>query len=440
MSHPGEMVNISINGQERYQRVDGFGVNINSKYFDQHLLNAMDLLVNDLRANLYRVDIWGKSNWIDPTGEVGRAALDPVYQAQIYDGEIFRRGWSMMRFLNEHGIQPYLTASGIVPSWMLGSDGKTLVDFESFTGMMVEMLAWARNQEKLDFHLFGPLNETDIGDPEGPTVNPADYTRICELLVEKLDGRGLSDIKLVIAEQAHFNTSYLEAIAKSKLLEGRIGAFGLHTYFDYPIDRYREAVSMVDKSRYQGTPIWMSEFGDLEQSGDREWYIAWKMVSRMFDFLEAGFNGGIVWDAYDNYHDHNEYWTIYGLLRTGLYVHTPKKRYHALKHFYRFVPPNSQRIGASADHAGIRVLAFEGSPSGPLVLVGVNSNPFTARLNVKLENVSERKEGVRSLCFQTTEEDNCVQTGSAPLYARNWPFNGIDLSVQPFSIFTITVE
>ena len=80
MSHPGTFVNLRVNGSQPLQKIDGFGVNINSKYFDSRLMPAMDLLVDDLGATLYRVDIWGKSNWIDPDGTLGKkAALAPEH-------------------------------------------------------------------------------------------------------------------------------------------------------------------------------------------------------------------------------------------------------------------------------------------------------------------------------------------------------------------------
>jgi len=59
-------VNVSVDGTQAYQTIDGFGVNINSKYWDAPAFGmALDLLVNGpsaglragLGATLYRVDI-----------------------------------------------------------------------------------------------------------------------------------------------------------------------------------------------------------------------------------------------------------------------------------------------------------------------------------------------------------------------------------------------
>jgi hypothetical protein len=437
MSHPGKMITLRVDANQTYQTLDGFGVNINSKYFDSRLLPAMNMLVDDLGATLYRVDIWGKSNWIDPGGTLGRAAaLAPQHLESIYTGEIFRRGWGMMRWLNTRGIRPYLTASGIVPTWMLGADGKTLTDYGAFADMMVSMLDWAKNKEKLDFNLFGPLNETDIGDPEGPTVDPTGFAMVCEILDARLHERGLDDMRLVVAEQAHFNSAYLAALTSKPALRDRIAVFALHDYRDIPPEEYAEVLDVVKNSPYAGQPLWMTEFGDLEQSGEREWYVAWIMFSRLLDQLSAGFNAALVWDAYDNYHDHDEFWTIYGLLRTGLRAFTPKKRYHAVKHVFRFVRPGFHRVSLTGDATVVRALAFASPDRSQVVVTGMNTGLVPARLNILLDGLALPE--ARVDCYCTSETENCARLEQAPLKGGNWPFTGIDACIPPASIFTVT--
>lgn len=440
MAHPGKKIEVIIDATRSFQKVDGFGVNINARYWKNgNLIPVMQLLLEDLRATLYRVDIWGKSNWVDPEGELGRQdAFKPTHLESIYGGEVFKRGWAMMRWLNERGIRPYLTASGDVPPWMLAPDGKTLADFDAFTEMMVSMLWWARNHEKLDFNLFGPLNETDIGSPEGPGLGPDEFTQVCELLVDKMNARGLNDIQLVVPEQAHFNPRYLEALTRSRKLLKRIAAFGLHDYSDIPSESYREVTRVIEESPFAGTSLWMTEYGDLEQTGDREWYVAWVMTSRLFDQLEAGFNGSLVWDAFDNYHDHDEAWTIYGLLRTGLRTFTPKKRYYACRQAFRFILPGFERLASSCEDNDLRVLAFANPNRDQLTMIGMNEHLFPARLNITLMGFSNSVELQGFDYHRTSEEENCHRIGRVPAKGKNWPFTGIDIAVPPASIFTLT--
>ncbi len=438
MSHPGEMVNITVDAHQICQTIVGFGVNINARYWSAGLLPAMNLLRYDLGATLYRLDIWGKSNWIDPTSELGTEALKEDHLAEIYSGEVFGRGWNMLRWLNDAGVQPYLTASGDVPKWMLGSDGKTLVDFEAFTEMLTSMIEWAKKREKLNFRLFGPINETDLGSPEGPTINPENYVKICELLVDKLDARKLTDVQLVVPEASGFNIGYLSALVRSQKLRGRIGAFGMHSYGDILSEQYREVVELVEASIFKGTPLWMSEYGDLEQSGEREWYVAWVMARRLFDHLEGGFRGALVWDAYDNYHDHDEAWTIYGLLRTGLRLYTPKKRYFASKQVFRFVLPGFKRLGVINPSPSLRILAFVDPRGEQVTLVGMNEGMVPLRLNLQLAGFSESILKSNFNYYRTSEHESCYTIGQIPAAGKHWPFTGLDVCVPAASIFTLS--
>ena len=440
MPDAGKKLDIYINGNRAYQKIDGFGVNINSKYWDQdRLIPTMDLLREDLGATLYRVDIWGKSNWVDPTSQVGPSSLNEANYSAIYQGDIFQRGWAMMRYLNSHGIEPYLTASGDVPTWMLGPDRKSLANYDAFCEMQVSMVDWAKNKEHLRFTLFGPLNEIDVGSPEGPSVNPVEFVKVLEILDEKLTRRELGDIRLVVPETG-FGTSYLTEILRSRKLIKRIDVFGLHDYSDIPRDQYQEVLDLLKDTSYTNCRLWMTEFGDLEQSGEKEWYVGWWMTSRLFDQLENGFNGALVWDAYDNYHDHDEAWTIYGLLRTGLRLYTPKKRYYASKQVFRYVLPGFERLEVSSVPSDLRVLAFANTKRTQFTLVGMNNSYKSYHLNVTLGGFQDNVIAGKVAYFRTSENENCYRIGEIPVRGANYPFTGIDAQVSPDSIFTLATE
>lgn len=439
MAHAGEMVEVRVDAGKVYQTIDGFGVNINSKYWDEaRILPAMELLLDDLGATLYRVDIWGKSNWVDPGSILGPASLSAQRYAEVYSGETFRRGWAMMRYLSDHGAEPYLAASGDVPSWMLAADGRTLADYDSFCEMLVSMVEWAKRRERLRFTLFSPANETDIGSPEGPRIAPTEFVKMLELLDEKLTQRGLDDIRLVVPDQAHLDADYIREIVRNERLRHRVGVFGLHHYTSVVPEVSREVVERVRESAYAKCRLWLTEYGDLEQTGEREWYVAWQMTKRLMGQLEAGFNAALAWDAYDNYHDHDEAWTIYGLLRTGLRVYMPKKRYYACKQVYRFVRPGFERLETSVTTPDLKVLAFAGPDRLQITLVGMNEALRIYYLNVVLDGFPELLYSRKVAYYRTSETEDCYRIGRVPIRGSNRPFTGSDVQVPPASIFTLT--
>lgn len=435
-----EIVNATIDATTVYQAIDGFGVNINSKYWDHGgLLPVMEMLTEDLGATLFRVDIAGDSRWLDPEGRLDAStALTGGACERAYTGRMFRDGWVMMKYLNAKGIQPYLTCSGVVPKWMCADDGRTLSEYGLFCDMMVSLVDWARRKEGIDFRLFGPLNETDLGPPEGPAMSPQAFAEVIGILDSKLSAAGLDDIRLVVAEQGRFNPDFLAALACRESLAHRIACFGMHTYYTQGNEAYAGLRQAVQGTVYESHPFWMTEYGDLDQSGEREWYIAWVSAQRLLGCLANGFSGAMAWDAYDNYHDHDEAWTIYGLIRNARRVYTPKKRYFAAKQVYRFVRPGFERVALDMPGAGITALAFADSQRKRFTVTGINDTGRSVFINLKLAGLEGSGASGPVAYYRTTETENCVLVGTLSANGLNWPFDGYVAELPPHSIFTIT--
>ena len=434
----------TINGNLKEQKMSGFGVNINSKYWGNgKLLPVMEFLVDDLGAVLYRVDVYGKSNWIDETGRLGKEkALSRENLDYVYTNPVSQSGWAMMRYLNEKGIEPYITCSGDVPRWMLGGDGATLTDYESFCEMLISFIDWARNKEKIRFSLFGPLNETDLGSPEGPALDPSGYVKICEMLDCMLKEKGWDDIKFVVAEQASFNPDYIKAFSSCESLASRVAVFGMHMYGEIPKEQFDDVRESISEP-YKDKLLWMSEYGDLDQTGEKEWYVAWKSAERAIAFMNAGFNGGMQWDAFDNFHDHDGAWTIYGLIRYARHVATPKKRYYGARQLYRFIKPGFFKVSATGGQEECQIAAFISHDEKDVTIAGMNHSSAPCELCLRFVNLPLILSRSGLNLYVTTEKDNCVRHPETSFYSK---FGGADVAkgnsvtvcVPPESIFTLT--
>lgn len=440
MEHSSQHAEVHLNLLEPFQTIDGFGVNINAKYWHQPWNRALlDTLIDDLGATLFRVDVFGKTDWPDPGGEIGPASLDLAHLAAIYQGEIAQRGWGMIRRLNERGIEPYLTVSGDVPRWMLAEDGTSLTDSEQFCNLLVSLVDWAKNHEGLQFSLFGPLNETDLGSPEGPTIAPTDYARIAARLAYMLKARDLHDIHFVLTEQASMNTNYLREIAHDEELAQSVGVVGMHCYGEYTQAQYDEIRTFVQSSALFKARLWMTEFGDLDQTGEREWHVAWWTFSRLLDLLEGGFQAALVWDAFDNYHDHDESWSIYGIMRTTLKHYVPKKRYYAIQHVFRHVRPGWVRIEAICNVPGLRVLAFASPDRTKIVVVGMNTGADVIQMHV-YSNAPIMSRASILRYTRTSESENGVLVSQVKVGSPTVSDTSIHIRVPPASIFTLNIE
>lgn len=426
---------LSVNPQSRFQCIDGFGVNINAKYWGMGTLRpVVDHLIDDLGATLFRLDAYGKANWPDPDDTRGRASLQRENLDRVYQTPPFQNARSLALYLNERGIAPYITISGIAPAFLCAADRKTLTDFEGYAKMAVDYAAWLR-REGVHFTLFGPLNETDYGPPEGPSLSPEAYAACCEAIVRALDAAGLCDVNLVIAEQGDHRTPFLQALLPNEALRGRIAVCGMHNYWD---------LSMEDLVRYQQKTapqahFWMTEFGDLCQSAEREDAISFAVFRRLCRLLQDGMQGALFWDAFDNYHDHDEQWTTYGLLRAGLSVYMPKKRYYALKHIYRYVRPGFFRIGAECSDKRIPVLAFTDEKSGKLTLVGCNPTNEAIYLDFDLALRGSEVAKYRTFeVYRTQEYEDCARVTAHEIKLDNRDCTGLCFLALPGSIFTVS--
>ena len=331
-AEPALRAAITIDAATRFQRIDGFGVNLTPAQWRGGVLKpTLDLLVDDLGTSLVRLDCYGKADWLDPAKRDADGRWPEAYLAGVYRSQVFVECWDTFRHLAAKGADVHLNVSGRVPAAWTGPDGQTLVDFDAYAEMAVSLARWAREKEGLRFATFAPFNETNLGFPEGPKVRDVDVLPAVRAVAKGMEAAGLGDVKLVVACDA-------PPVAKERFtpmleapdLVGRVAAFSTHTYGDgdegdatpgwHAGESERAAlVKAVAASPHAGASLWMTEYGDLDQTGLIEWQFAWRSARRLMRVLADGFHAALAWDAFDNLHEHDGVWATYGLLRTDRY-------------------------------------------------------------------------------------------------------------------------
>jgi hypothetical protein len=154
----------------------------------------------------------------------------------------------------------------------------------------------------------------------------------------------------------------------------QVGAFTLHTYGENSVGPH---VERVKNSSYSQVPVWLTEYGDLNDQ-DKTAENDWKKYSlasnrRALTALNQGASAIFFFDAFDDYEECARRLTFYGLFRSADHIYAPKKRYFATRQLYHFVPPGAQRIGVvtATNTMGLTVSAFHDGNAGALVVVGV---------------------------------------------------------------------
>lgn len=298
---------VTLDPTQRFQTVQGFGVNFNGTYFREAQKPALDMLVDDLGATVFRLDPYGLTNWETLNDNRDPKAINWEYFNDRYSMPAFEASWAAARFLNGKGIRPFLTLSGTAPAWMMDiapkpnehGDHPTHLKpaiYEEFAEEIVSMLLYARHRARIDFSYFSPVNETDCQPREGPGVTPEEMPKLLAVIAARMRSEGLGDVRLVVCDQCNISTDLFTPIMGDKDLTKQVGAFPLHTYGDHNVG---PQVERVRASRYPNVPIWLTEYGDLNDldfSADNEWNnFSLNATVRALRALAEGATAALFW-------------------------------------------------------------------------------------------------------------------------------------------------
>ena len=246
------------------------------------------------------------------------------------------------------------------------------------------MVMYARNKAHVDFEYFSPFNETDCYPAEGPRIDPEEAPKVLGAVAARLKKEGLGDVKLMVADQAIITNDYIEPILEDVELMKQVGVFSFHTYGENSVG---PQVRRVKAGKYPQTPVWLTEYGDLNDL-DKTAENDWKKFSlaanrRALTALNQGASALLYFDAFDDYEECARRMCFYGLFTSDDQIYKPKKRYYATRQLYHFVRPGSQRVAARTDAPGFTISAFRDPTTHTLTIVGVKEGGAN-RLQVNL--------------------------------------------------------
>ena len=380
---------ITVNPAERFQIIDGFGLNFTAPYFRNDQKSMFDLFIDDLGVTMFRVVPYlVYSDWEVVNDNDDPNVMNWEYYNDRYSTPIFETSWNAIRYLNSRGIRPVIALMGPVPQWMLADkssppahkvcNGTRQIPplapgmYGEFAEEVVSMAMYARFHEHLDFQYFSPFNETDCYPAEGPRVDPGEAPKVLEAVARRLKKEGMGDVRLAVADQAIITNDYVTPILNDAELMKQVGVFALHTYGENSVGPH---VERVKASAYSHVPVWLTEYGDLndqDKTAENDWTrFSLAANRRALTALNQGASAVFYFDAFDDYEECARRLTFYGLYSSAGHIYAPKKRYYATRQLYHFVRPGFQRIGVVADTPGLTVSAFRDAAKGSLVLVGV---------------------------------------------------------------------
>ena len=424
---------ITVDPAQLFQLIDGFGLNFTGPYFRADQKAMFDTLIDDLGATMFRVVPYlVYSNWEETNDNDDPNVMNWEYYNDRYSTPIFEATWSALRYLNSRGIRPVIALMGPVPDWMTDDKapapqhavcGKSVqaarqghlnpAMYDEFAEEVVSMVEYARTEAHIDFDYFSPFNETDCYPAEGPRVDPDEAPRVLDAVARRLQKEGLRDVRLTVADNALIKNNYTDPILKDNELMKQVGAFTFHTYGE---DSVGPQVARVKASRYPQVPVWLTEYGDLndeDKSVENEWkHFSLAANRRALTALNQGASAVFYFDAFDDYEECAKRLCYYGLFRSANHVYTPKKRYNATRQLYHFVRPGWHRIAATTEAPGLTVSAFRGGPADSLVVVGVKEGGPN-HVTIELPKAAADQDGWE--LYETTRDLDCQKTNTVPV-------------------------
>lgn len=416
-------VTLQIDGSERYQTMDGFGVNINTawwyngEYRNTDVVKpAIDMLVDSLGSTIFRAVI-EDMDWEVVNDDDDPSHFNWDYYNKVFSDTKFQGVWNSLRYLNEKGITDKLIISLMGPppaappmapkdkqrSWMGDTDYSINPAMEDeFVESISALLYYARHTAKVQFTLVSPMNETDVmsrtksadhpeGIVEGPNITDAvQFTRIVKKLAEKLDDIGMSDIRLIVPDPGWGDdlfTRCMDEMVKDAYLMSKIAYWGVHRYSN-DAENYRK---IVNREENPNKNFWVTETAGIKN---------------IFGQLDDDAKGFIFWDGFDCVYQHarrNSYengnappndW-VFGWGNEGKPMieymastkgWSPRKQFYEYAQIFKFVKPGATRIDATGGNENLIVYAFQ-NRNKQLVIIGQNNSDDPILIKGKYMNL-----------------------------------------------------
>jgi len=459
-------IKIKIDGNSKYQTLDGLGVNINTTwwydgdYKDSNVvLPAIDLLIDSLGATIFRAVI-EEIDWEAVNDNKDPNTFNWNYYNKIFTNTRFKGVWNTMRYLNKKGITDGLVISfmGAPPaspplskpdskkSWMGGTDYTISANMEDeFAESVAALLYYMRNTAGIQFNLVSPINETDVismskssdhpdGIVEGPDIPDAvQYVRVLRKLARRLDAIGMSDIRFVTPDAAgdRLFGDCLAEMVKDPYLMGKLASWGVHQYGNSAAN-YSKIVSNPDNPNKS---FWVTETAG---------------IGNLLGQLDDNAKAYIFWDGFDCVYQHgrrNGYgslppndWVFWFDLEEGKPLlgyqassnsWKPRKQFFQFSQVMKYIKPGAVRIGIDGNDSSLLTSAFI-NPGGNLVITGRNSRKEKCVMAGTFANLPY----LNNLKLVYTDSLNNLKESSHIIVSEA----GFRAEIPAKSVFTITGE
>lgn len=465
---PGNAVSININ--ERFQTIQGFGGGIKRRtdYLNNLSQTKRDLVENliykDLKINMLRFfihhSIENDQNDNDDPNQIDLSNTSWNY----YTSGSFRVGETIQRAISksEVGIDHLIGNCNSAPGWMKVNEShkrssanedvslnRLKVGMEQEFSEYIEIFLKGLKQNfDIDVSEVSITNEPDfLNTYESMNLTPNELVNVIPVLRSRLDASSFSSVDIISPETARVSpgesdkltavnsaVSYIQQMFQDLATKSAVDVVASHTYYDSDHDANWPLLASVA----DGKPVWVTESANLKSLDfsmtDASDYILWMtrgfnlggmtayMVHLLFDKHiyatpeegdKEGSSGLVIWDDEEN-------------------IIIPK-RYYAFKHFSTLSGKGFIRVSHTYLESDLHVTTFLHPDKNQLVTHVFNSGNQSIPMTLEIPfNTSEifRYTTDDSLDFYKSEIDAIDQNR----------FIKTDLTPKSISSFVINLS
>jgi O-glycosyl hydrolase len=401
--------NLTVDGSRHYQKIHGFGVNINPQSWNvnsEAVKGVIDSLITGMGCTSFRL-MYDDCDWEAANDNSDPNLYNWTYYDSVYSAPRFTCVWNTIEYLNSKGITDItLSPDGAAPVWMGGT--KLLAGSEEeYAEMMASMVYFGQRHRKpaLHFSMLSPINETSCGGGEAPYMTENQLGSIFSYIAAHLIRDGIDEVTLIGPDDCQGWPQSVHALITNGTVMSKLMCVGGHEYGN-STNVSRGLVDSVKKSAYPDREVIMTEANEVCNGFKCDGgvynpdYGFTKYAGPAFKYilqhLNAGVNGVQLWEGYDSrYHHPNRYltWSMWGVFAINDTLHpdvyTPRAHYYVFKHLFSFVRPGFVRIDLSTSLQGMTLSAFLNPENGRLVITGKNDSEKSQALEGILSGLSK---------------------------------------------------
>ena len=392
-----QSVKIAINPDETHQYIEGFGTCIIDytdppAYFSDPKL--YDLAVNDLGMSILRMSFpqeIEEKNDDDNPDHFNWPAFDMTY--------LERRMKIALEF-KKRGVEKFIFSTWS-PSEFIKTNRATIQGghvrmdmYEEYAENIAACILAAKQNWGIDVGAFSIQNELMFIEPYKSCIyNPYTAREAVRALMRKFDKEKINTRIQLPEDMMFFDRMYKYIQPTMQDLETRNfhGDFCTHRQQEWD-----ETVRWSNAIKPFGRQTWMTETSGHHAT----WPGALKLGCDIYDYIVGGnMSAWIYWQIADS-RQSSDY---------ALMIETePTPKYYVSKHFYKWIRPGAQRIGATSSESDILVSAFRHDPNGTLTIVLINRGDQDADIELDLGNEYKK---IPLEIHRSGETENCEYKG-----------------------------